>query len=721
MKILSKDFFLQSVATKNIMATFTVNVISPSDAAVTLTADGYTQQNNSITVPIGTSVHWEIEKPGYESKSGDYIVVGDSSITKSLSNLPMCTVSVSPTPLNATVSIRSIDGDWSNGGTTKSLRVPVGTELNITVVHPELNPYNTSVFAQEDTELDVILTNTITIAPDPEDALVIINGDPGRSRTQQCNAIVEWEVSKEGYIAESGTLGLNNGGFVPNRISDESGDNRLFVQLDRQVYAIQISVLSPSGVNIEAQIGDGEIISGPDSITVQGYLGDVIKWSATKEGYVPKSGEFVIDGVSFFEPIRLEVKKYLVTINPTPETSAVTISSGDEILKQGTGSQFVNVESGTELNYVVENGSVLKMGTVVVGDEDVVENVYLAVGTGSVFIETAKISGEEVSLATCYPVYASDLEAVVSTSLGDVFSATISDGACVLSEPKDLGMVTGYSRPDTGPERMVFYSVVYGLDEKTPTARELTVNPNSGSISVTDSRTFSEDDDWGYASIIKTDTGWFGTRQYVLRPSVSIPGLPGTTTIFVGVYENNQEVYSYSLGSSNVVGGYPTVRLSKKNKNQSFGRYRSDIGVYERTAVSAAYYDFDVEDVFCDDSDSYACAGQDGFALFDSSFLRVYRYSNTDTKRKFRLLGRISDCYYVISYPTASDASDTNLYLHTFYADGSGERERITITLPEWATGITEYSTMPQVSQTGYLLFTGKSGSDCLVVRVRGY
>ena len=174
MKILSKDFFLQSVATKNIMATFTVNVISPEDAVITLTADGYAQENNSITVPIGTTVHWEIEKPGYESKVGDYVVVGDSSITKSLTDLPMCTVSVSPTPLNATVSIRSIDGDWSNGGTTKSLRVPVGTELNISIAHPELNPYSTSVFAQEDAELDVILTNTITIASDPEDALVII-------------------------------------------------------------------------------------------------------------------------------------------------------------------------------------------------------------------------------------------------------------------------------------------------------------------------------------------------------------------------------------------------------------------------------------------------------------------------------------------------------------------------------------------------------------------
>ena len=64
--------------------TFTINP-SPSDATVTLTASGYTQSGNSITVASGTTVAWEVSKAGYTSQNGAQVVNSTSSKNVTLS------------------------------------------------------------------------------------------------------------------------------------------------------------------------------------------------------------------------------------------------------------------------------------------------------------------------------------------------------------------------------------------------------------------------------------------------------------------------------------------------------------------------------------------------------------------------------------------------------------------------------------------------------------
>ena len=54
---------------------FTLTILPhPEDAKVTLTADGYTQEENSISVLYQTSVHWKVEKDGYFTQEGDVVV-----------------------------------------------------------------------------------------------------------------------------------------------------------------------------------------------------------------------------------------------------------------------------------------------------------------------------------------------------------------------------------------------------------------------------------------------------------------------------------------------------------------------------------------------------------------------------------------------------------------------------------------------------------------------
>ena len=57
--------------------TFTINP-TPSTATVTLTASGYTQSGNSITVPNGTTVSWSVSADGYNTRTGTWTANGSN-------------------------------------------------------------------------------------------------------------------------------------------------------------------------------------------------------------------------------------------------------------------------------------------------------------------------------------------------------------------------------------------------------------------------------------------------------------------------------------------------------------------------------------------------------------------------------------------------------------------------------------------------------------------
>lgn len=65
------------------MFTLTISP-NPSDATVKLTASGYTQNGNSITVQSGTSVSYAVSKAGYVSKSANVVVNSNQTITVTL-------------------------------------------------------------------------------------------------------------------------------------------------------------------------------------------------------------------------------------------------------------------------------------------------------------------------------------------------------------------------------------------------------------------------------------------------------------------------------------------------------------------------------------------------------------------------------------------------------------------------------------------------------------
>ena len=68
------------ILTSSLTSNYTLTIVpTPSDATVTLTAEGYTQSGNSITVPEGLTVIYSIVRPGYAQKRDSVVV--DSDIT----------------------------------------------------------------------------------------------------------------------------------------------------------------------------------------------------------------------------------------------------------------------------------------------------------------------------------------------------------------------------------------------------------------------------------------------------------------------------------------------------------------------------------------------------------------------------------------------------------------------------------------------------------------
>jgi len=111
--------------TFDVACTLTINP-TPSDATVTLTASGYTQSGNSITVRTGTNVNYTVSKTGYATQSNVISVTNNQSLAISL-NINYYTLTINPTPNNATVTFST----GTVSGNTVS--VPYNTTVNYTV------------------------------------------------------------------------------------------------------------------------------------------------------------------------------------------------------------------------------------------------------------------------------------------------------------------------------------------------------------------------------------------------------------------------------------------------------------------------------------------------------------------------------------------------------------------------------------------------------------
>lgn len=121
-----------------------------------------------------------------------------------------CTVTINPTPSDAAVKI--------NGIARNNFTVDKGETVSYEVSRDGYVTKTGSIVATEDKTIDVVLveeqpieptTVTFTVTATPSNATVIMNGVERRTITVEKGTSVEWSVSLDGYIPQSGTALCN--------------------------------------------------------------------------------------------------------------------------------------------------------------------------------------------------------------------------------------------------------------------------------------------------------------------------------------------------------------------------------------------------------------------------------------------------------------------------------------------------------------------------------
>lgn len=222
-----------------------------------------------ITVPIGSNVNVQVSAEGYYRFNEVVNVWRDTTIDVILENrnpLNEAIIEVHPTPQNATVYLDN-EEKW------RTVVVP-GSVVNVRVEAEDYVSYNKDITVNSDTVLNIVLNPVqvpFTVNASPEGCTIKINGVEAPTGTAQVdkNSTVTWEVSKEGYVTQSGQT-----------LADQD-TNSIDVTLQlKQVTIIIAPVPSDSSVIIN------EVAR--NSITVA--YGTEISYTVSHTGYVSQTG-----------------------------------------------------------------------------------------------------------------------------------------------------------------------------------------------------------------------------------------------------------------------------------------------------------------------------------------------------------------------------------------------------------------------------------------------
>lgn len=180
--------------TFDVACTLTI-VPTPSDATVTLTSSGYTQSGNSITVRTGTNVNYTVSKSGYVTQNGTVIVTGDQSLSITLASF--CTLTINPTPSNATVTLTA-SGYTQSGN---SITVPSGTNVSYSVAKSNCITTTGSETVTSTHTTNITVRCKLTVNTTPSDATVTFSTGTvsGHECTVPYNTQVTYTISKSGY------------------------------------------------------------------------------------------------------------------------------------------------------------------------------------------------------------------------------------------------------------------------------------------------------------------------------------------------------------------------------------------------------------------------------------------------------------------------------------------------------------------------------------------
>ena len=334
-----------------ILHTLTVEA-TPVDALISLTAPGYTQAANTISVPWETDVDWTVSRAHYTTQSGTKTVTLDETMTVDL--VPESyTINITPTPSDAIVMINNLQ--------RTSATFTYNTEVTWSVSKTDYVTQGNTFYIDENTNLNIDLHKiqyTVTIIPTPSDATVIINGIERTSATLDIGTTVTYSVTKPGYASAEDTFTLTN------NIDIE-------IELDPIVRLTINPTPSDATITLTAEYGE----------QVDNYIevpaNDPITWSVSKADYVTQDGTTTITADTTWN-ITLRRTTYKFEIVPTPQNATVIMTCSDPNYVQEPGENYILAPADTTVDWsVTRAGCDPQSGTQAIGREPITLPVVL--------------------------------------------------------------------------------------------------------------------------------------------------------------------------------------------------------------------------------------------------------------------------------------------------------------------------------------------------------
>lgn len=231
------------------------------------------------------------------------------------------TITVTPVTPNATVFI--------NGIRQNSMKVTSGSTVNVKVSAEGYDTYEEFILVEGDITLNPELNQsqvTFTIAANPSDSIVRLNGVVRKSITVPKGTLVNWEVSRAGYITKSGSEIVETSYTLPVILAVIENDEVNFT----------INVISPSNATVT--------INSAQNNTVVIKKGTQVTWSVEAPHYVSQDGSETVNEDTV-KNITLVAEQVTLTINPIPADANVELN--------GVSQKSITVDYNTSVHIKV--------------------------------------------------------------------------------------------------------------------------------------------------------------------------------------------------------------------------------------------------------------------------------------------------------------------------------------------------------------------------------
>ena len=297
---------------KKIQYTFTINT-SPSNAVVTMNGE----VTKELTVDPNTEINYTVSAEGFQTVTGTHIVTKNETIEVNLAVL--CTVTIQTNPANAIVMI---DGIQRN-----SITVVQGTLIHYTVSADGYETATATLIVVDSgvTYVELLKYCTLTITSAPENAKIEINGEERNTITVTEGTTINYKVSADGYITDSGQHTV------------EKDDTLHIVLSIQEIWC----VLTIRAIPEEAEIK----INGQEAYIARVLEGTEISYEVSLDGYYTVSKKYVVTKDEVITITLEKIEYYTLTLESTPENAKKTIN--------GIEQNQITVESGTTISYTV--------------------------------------------------------------------------------------------------------------------------------------------------------------------------------------------------------------------------------------------------------------------------------------------------------------------------------------------------------------------------------